>query len=45
MVDNTKSIVDNDPKFSKVYLAEKEVLLTFLNEESVGSLKRLQGWG
>ena len=32
MVDNTKSIVDNDPKFSKVYLAEKEVLLTFLNQ-------------
>jgi (p)ppGpp synthase/HD superfamily hydrolase len=32
IVDNTKSIVDNDPKFSKVYLAEKEVLLTFLNQ-------------
>ena len=28
---NTDSIVDNDPKFAKVFLAEKEVILNLLN--------------
>ena len=32
LIDNTKSIVQHDPKFAKVYLAEKEELLTVLTQ-------------
>jgi (p)ppGpp synthase/HD superfamily hydrolase len=30
MISNTRSIVENDPKFAKVYLEEKRLLLTVL---------------
>ena len=32
LIDNTRSIVQHDPEFAKVYLAEKALLLPFLNE-------------
>jgi (p)ppGpp synthase/HD superfamily hydrolase len=32
LIDNTRSIVEHDPKFAKVYLAEKRLLLEVLRE-------------
>jgi hypothetical protein len=32
LIDNTRSIVEHDPKFAKVYLTEKALLLEVLRE-------------
>jgi len=32
LIDNTRSMVEHDPKFAKVYLAEKALLLEVLRE-------------
>jgi (p)ppGpp synthase/HD superfamily hydrolase len=42
LISNTKSIVKHDPKFAKVYLAEKEALLWSLTEGDVRLRMRAQ---
>ena len=34
LIDNSKSILEHDPKFAKVYMAEKELLLDVLHKGS-----------
>lgn len=35
LIDNSKSIVEHDPKFAKVYIAEKKALLEVLTEGNI----------
>ncbi|MGI9504857.1 MAG: HD domain-containing protein, partial [Geminicoccaceae bacterium] len=42
MIDNTSSIVENDPEFAKVYLVEKRDLLGVLGHGHSGLFKQAQ---
>ena len=43
LIDNTSSIVAHDPKFAKVYLAEKVLLLEVLGEGDAGLMATAMG--
>ncbi len=43
LIDNTSSIVEFDPKFAKVYLAEKALLLEVLTKADPKLLARAKG--
>jgi len=40
MIDNTKTIVEHDPNFAKVYLEEKRLLLDVLTQADPGLIKQ-----
>ena len=40
LIDNTKTILEFDPKFAPVYLAEKTLLLEVLTKADAGLIKK-----
>lgn len=40
LIDNTKSIVDHDPEFAKVYMMEKAALLEYLKDGHIGLYRK-----
>ena len=39
MIDNTSTIVENDPNFAKVYLEEKRLLMKVLKDADPGLME------